>query len=163
MSSSIAGGTNISVEKLESAAREEERVIDEAIAVSLKSISANCQDRFSENCLETGMVKQEAFAEMMKMIMSKQEMKIDDKQIEGYHLEVKKFIGRPGITDYQELGIKHLKQDIPKFSPDNLKKVQIAAGKAVINKNVQSFNIDGKCYDTQYENGRVGVIESACK
>lgn len=163
MSVTIAGGTNMSVDKLQAAAKESEKVIDDAIDVSLKTISEACQKMFPENCLVLGEVKQQAFAEMIKTIVSKQDLKMNDKEVVGYHMEVKNFIGKPSDADYLELGQKRLKKNIPVFSEAGLKKVQIAAGKTVMSRKEESIKVEGKCYQTKYENGSVGVIASACK
>ncbi|MBA2404796.1 MAG: hypothetical protein H0V66_08495, partial [Bdellovibrionales bacterium] len=163
MSTTIAGGTNISVEKLEAASKEAEKAIDDAIAVSLKSISEECQKMFPEGCLVIGDVKQDAFAGMIKAILDKQVNKMDEKEVAGFHVQAKSFLGHPSEADYLDLGQKKLKKEIPAFSPESLKKVQIAAGKTVLSRKEQALKLEGKCYLTKYEAGKIGVIESVCK
>jgi hypothetical protein len=163
MNATIAGGTNMSVEKLQADSKAEEKAIDDAINESLKTISAACLSMIPENCLVIGDAKQDAFAEMVKTIISKQENKMDDKELKGFHVEAKNYLGQPGEADYIEIGAKRLKKNIPAFTPASLKKVQIAAGKTVMSRKAQPIRAEGKCFETKYEAGLVGVTEVPCK
>ncbi len=168
MSATMAGGTNMPVAKLEAATKAAEKVIDDSIATALKTISETCQTMYPDNCVLVATAKQDAFAEMVKTILSKQEPKLGEEQVQEFHLKAQKYLGHPGDADYIEISKGRLMPNVPPFTGDNLKKMQIAAGKTIFSRKPQTFkyvqNSSIRCYSTSYEtNGKVDVTESACK
>lgn len=163
MGPTIAGGTNMDPEALKQASQAVEKEINDAVDVSLKSISEACQNMLSENCLIAADLKHDAFAALMKTIISKQEQKLDDKALSGFHMEVKSFIGKPGDQDFLEIGKMRLRKNIPALKEEDLKQLQIAAGKTVVSRKEQRIKAEGKCYQTKYEHGAVNVTEIECE
>lgn len=165
MDVSVAGGINMSAEKLKENIKKSEQGINNALKGAFSSLTADCQDIIGETagCVLYSDIKIDAFAAMMKAVADKTEPVVDDKKIADYSLKFDKFIGEPGNDDYEEIGKTHLRKksvDIGRLKPESQKKLYLAAGMSILSqKDGADVILDKKCYSLKYERGFVNLGE----
>lgn len=162
ISSTVAGGTNMSVEKLENSSQKLEKEISDAVKVAVKSVSESCQNTLGEDCLIANDLKHDALAEMMKTILNHQETKMDDKQLSQFHMKVDGFIGKASKEDLAELGKMKLKKKIVLASPVDNTKVLETVGKATIGSGRAVANVGGTCIVAKTTEEEAFVNQEMC-
>ena len=163
MDSSVAGGINMSAEKLKENIKKSDEGLNSAMTGAFLKLSEECRNIIgqAEGCVLYSDIKIDAFAAMMKDIAEKTEPATDDKKIAIYSLQFDKFIGSPGDDDYKTIGKGNLGSKSIKIG--NLKqeiqdKLHLAAGMAYLSqKDGDNVTIDKKCYSFKYEKSHVNL------